>query len=202
MIAVAPKIRATGAFGFAVEFVADGPVLWDRAAVDLVFVAQKSGVRDTMHTVARRILSTFDQLERPTLDLHTLFEFVGGNVPSDRETVLDAVTNLVKDGLLTSEGGGDFYRRTEEGRLALAAPRDVTMYMREGCHLCEEAKSAMAPVLAALGARLQEVDIDDDPILRNRYTNDVPVVFVGPCFFAQHRIDAARLRRRLENAKL
>jgi glutaredoxin len=155
-----------------------------------------------MQTVAQRILSTFDQLERPTLDLHTLFEFVGGNAPAHREAVLDAVTTLVKEGLLTSEGGGDFYRRTEEGRLALASPRDVTMYMREGCHLCEEAKSAMTPILKALGARLQEVDIDDDPVLLARYTNDVPVVFIGPNFFAQHRIDAARLRRHLENAKL
>jgi len=155
-----------------------------------------------MQTVAQRILSTFDQLERPTLDLHTLFEFVGGNVPGDREAVLDAVTNLVKQGLLTSEGGGDFYRRTEEGRLALAAPHDVTMYMREGCHLCEEAKAAMTPVLAALGSRLQEVDIDDDPVLRARYTNDVPVIFIGAQFFAQHRIDAARLRGHLENAKI
>jgi glutaredoxin len=155
-----------------------------------------------MQTVAQRILSTFDQLEGPTLDLHTLFEFVGGNLPGDREAVLDAVTNLVKDGLLISAGGGDFYRRSEEGRLALAAPRDVTMYMREGCHLCEEAKSAMAPVLAALGTHLQEIDIDDDPVLRARYTNDVPVIFIGSHFFAQHRIDAARLRRHLENAKI
>jgi glutaredoxin len=155
-----------------------------------------------MQTIAQRILTTFDQLERPTLDLHTLFEFVGGNVPGDREAVLDAVTNLVKEALLTPEGGGDFYRRTEEGRLALAAPRDVTMYMREGCHLCEEAKTAIAPVLTVLGARLQEVDIDDDPVLRARYTNDVPVIFIGAHFFAQHRIDPSRLRRHLENAKL
>ena len=154
-----------------------------------------------MQTVAQRILSTFDQLERPSLDLHTLFEFVAGNAPTEREAVLDSVAELVKQGLLASEGGGDFYRRTEEGRLALASPRDVTMYMREGCHLCEEAKAAMAPVLAALGAHLQEVDIDDDPGLRARYTNDVPVIFIGAHFFAQHRVDAARLRRHLENAK-
>jgi glutaredoxin len=155
-----------------------------------------------MQTVAQRILSTFDQLERPSLDLHTLFEIVGGNIPGEREAVLDVVTDLVKQGLLSPDGGGDFYRRTEEGRLALAAPRDVTMYMREGCHLCGEAQAAMAPVLASLGARLQEVDIDDDPILRARYTNDVPVIFIGSQFFTQHRVDLARLRRHLENTKL
>jgi glutaredoxin len=153
-----------------------------------------------MQTVAQRILSTFDQLERSSLDLHTLFEFVGGNIPAEREKVLDAVTDFVKQGLLIPDGG-DFYRRTEEGRLALASPRDVTMYMRAGCHLCEQAKAAMAPVLAATGARLQEVDIDDDSILLARYTNDVPVIFIGAQFFCQHRVDAARLRRHLENAK-
>jgi glutaredoxin len=154
-----------------------------------------------MQTVAQRILSTFDQLERPSLDLHTLFELVGGNNPSEREAVLDAVTDLVKQGLLSLDGGSDFYRRSEEGRLALTAPRDVTMYMREGCHLCEEAKDAMAPILKALNARLQEVDIDDDPVLRARYTNEVPVIFIGSRFFTQHRVDLARLRRHLETAK-
>jgi glutaredoxin len=154
-----------------------------------------------VQTVAQRILSTFDQLDRPSLDLHTLFEFVVSNDPGEREAVLDAVTDLVNRGLLISDGGGDFYRRTEEGRLALAAPRDVTMYMREGCHLCEEAKSAMAPVLTALGARLQEVDIDDDPALHARYTDDVPVIFVGAQFFTQHLVDVPRLRRHLENVK-
>jgi glutaredoxin len=155
-----------------------------------------------MPTVAQRILTTFDQLDRPSLDLHTLFEFVGGNDPGEREAVLDAVTELVKQGLLTPDGGSDFYRRTEEGRLALAAPREVTMYMREGCHLCEEAKAAMAPILKALNARLHEVDIDDDPELRARYTNDVPVIFIGSQFFTQHRLDVARLRRHLEKAKI
>ena len=157
---------------------------------------------DAMQTIAQRILSTFDQLDRPSLDLHTLFEFVGGNIPAEREAVLDAVTDVVKLGLLIPDGGGDFYRRTEEGRLALASPRDVTMYMRAGCHLCEEAKAAMIPILEVFGAALQEVDIDDDPILLARYTNDVPVIFIGAQFFSQHRVDVARLRRQLENAKI
>ena len=82
----------------------------------------------------------------------------------------------------------------------IAGPRDVTMYMREGCHLCEEAKAAMTPLLAEFGAKLHEVDIDDDPVLLERYTNDVPVIFVGSQFFAQHRVDLARLRRQLKQA--
>jgi glutaredoxin len=153
-----------------------------------------------MESIARRILATFDQLERDSLDLHTLFELVGGNAPAEREAVLDSVADLVKQGLLKAEGGSDFYQRTEEGRLVLAGPRDVTMYMREGCHLCEQAKAAMTPLLAETGAKLYEVDIDDDPAMLERYTNDVPVIFIGSKFFAQHRVDLARLRRLLREA--
>jgi glutaredoxin len=148
--------------------------------------------------IGRQILATFDQLGRDSLDLHTLFEFVGGNQPAQREAVLDAVSELVQEGLLREDGGGDFYRRTEDGRLAIAGPRDLTLYTREGCHLCEEAKAAMLPLIREFGVKLHEIDIDDDPDLRKRYTDDVPVVFLGSQFFAQHRIDLALLRRRLE----
>jgi glutaredoxin len=152
-----------------------------------------------MDTVSRRILVTFDQLERASLDLHTLFEFVGGNPPEERVAVLDSVNALVKSGFLRDDGG-DFYSRTEDGRLAVASPRIITLYTRPGCHLCDEAKAAMAPVISQFGAKLNEVDIDRDPLLRERYTNDVPVVFVGSRFFARHGIDAGQFRRELERA--
>jgi len=150
-----------------------------------------------MDAIARRILSTFDELDRVSLDLHTLFEFVGGNPPEQRAAVLDRVTDLVKAGLLHDDGA-DFYSLTEDGRLTVAAPRAITLYTRAGCHLCDEAKAAITPLLSHFDATLREVDIDHDSVLRERYTNDVPVVFVGSHLFAKHRIDAARLRRELD----
>ncbi len=152
-----------------------------------------------MNDVAQRILSTFDQLDRACLDLHTLFELVGGNPPEQRNAVLDSVGDLVQAGLLRDDGG-DFYSRTEAGRLAVAPPRTITLYTRAGCHLCDEAKAVLAPLLAECGAKLTEIDIDRDPVLRDRYTNDVPVIFVGPVFFAKHRVDPSRLRSALERA--
>jgi glutaredoxin len=152
-----------------------------------------------MDAVARQILSTFDQLERVSLDLHTLFEFVGGNPPEKRAAVLDSVSELVKGSLLRDDGA-DFYSRTEDGRLALASLREITLYTRAGCHLCDEAKAVIAPLLAESGATLREVDIDRDATLRDRYTNDVPVVFIGSRFFAKHRVDAETLRRELARA--
>jgi len=151
-----------------------------------------------MDAIEHRVLSLYDQLERDSLDLHTIFEFVGGNAPKQREAVLDAVSTLVKSGLL-HEGESDFYARTEDGRLAIVNPREITLYTRQGCTLCEEARFALTPLAREFSTALREVDIDDDPILHDRYTNDVPVVFLGSRLVAQHRVNMAQLRRQLEH---
>lgn len=88
----------------------------------------------------------------------------------------------------------------EDARLAAAGPRDVTLYTRPGCHLCEEAKRAMAPVLREFGAPLREVNIENDAILEERYSVDIPVIFLGARKVAKHRVDAAQLRRQLREA--
>ena len=150
-----------------------------------------------MEAMARRILELFDQLERDSIDLHTLLEFVAGNPPAAREAVLDTVSEMVKRGLLRESARSDFYERTEDGRLEVISPREITLYTREGCHLCEEAKAAILPLVSEFGATLREMDIDDDPVLHDRYTNDVPVVFLGSKMVAQHRLDPAQLRRQL-----
>ena len=151
-----------------------------------------------MEAMATRILQLYDQLERESIDLHTLFEFVGGNPPAQREAVLDTISSLVKSGLLRETQQSDFYERAEDGRLAVVGPRDITLYTREGCHLCGEAKIAILPLVAKYGATLREVDIDDDRVLHDRYTNDVPVIFLGSQMVEQHRLDAAELIRRLQ----
>lgn len=82
----------------------------------------------------------------------------------------------------------------------LRAPLVVTLYTRPGCHLCDQAKRDMAPLLAEFGATLREVDIDADPALRARFTHDVPVVFIGDRKIAKHRVDLTQLRRQLADA--
>jgi glutaredoxin len=154
-----------------------------------------------MEGMARRILELFDQLERDSLDLHTFLEFVGGNPPAAREAVLDTVSEMVKKGLLRESARSDFYDRTEDGRLEVVSPREITVYMREGCQLCQEAKAAILPLLSELGVTLREMDIDDDPVLHDRYTNDVPVILLGSKMVARHRLDPAQLRRQLQQLK-
>lgn len=89
----------------------------------------------------------------------------------------------------------------EDERLARATPREVTLYTRPGCHLCEEAKAAIAPLLAEFGATLLEVNIDEDPVLRERYGWDIPVLFVGAHKAAKHRVDLEQFRRQLRDAQ-
>jgi glutaredoxin len=88
----------------------------------------------------------------------------------------------------------------EDLRLAASGARDVTLYTRAGCHLCDEAKAAIAPLLSEFHAPLTEVDIDQDPVLQERYGWDVPVIFIGPRKVAKHRVDVAAFRRHLADA--
>jgi glutaredoxin len=88
----------------------------------------------------------------------------------------------------------------EDARLAASGPRDVTLYTRPGCHLCDEAKSAIAPLLLEFGAVLCEVNIDADLALKDRYGWDVPVIFIGKKKVAKHRVDLGQFRRQLQDA--
>jgi 4a-hydroxytetrahydrobiopterin dehydratase len=68
-------------------------------------------------------------------------------------------------------------------------PVDVTLYTRRDCPLCDKAKAAMRA--SGIDVRIEEVDIDNDPELRSRYTDDVPVVCIGSAEIFRHRITPA-----------
>jgi glutaredoxin len=90
---------------------------------------------------------------------------------------------------------------SEDARLAAARPLDVTLYSRPGCHLCEDAKALMKPLVSEFGATLREVNIDEDSEIAERYAWDIPVIFVGAHKAAKHRIDPRQFRRQLEEAR-
>jgi glutaredoxin len=91
-------------------------------------------------------------------------------------------------------------KHPEDARLAAASPHDVTLYSRPGCHLCEEAKRVIAPLLSEFAASLREVNIDEDAVLKQRYGWDVPVIFIGARKAAKHRVDPSQFRRQLSEA--
>ena len=73
----------------------------------------------------------------------------------------------------------------------------VTLYARQGCHLCEAARETVARVCAELGETFEEVDVDTDPELRRRFTEEVPVTFVDGRQHDFWRVDEQRLRAAL-----
>jgi glutaredoxin len=92
-------------------------------------------------------------------------------------------------------------RHPEDERLASAHALEVTIYSRPGCHLCEEAKAVIKPLLIEFGATLREVNIDEDSELGERYCWDIPVIFLGKHKAAKHRVDPRQFRRQLEEAR-
>lgn len=70
---------------------------------------------------------------------------------------------------------------------------DVTLYTRQDCPLCEKATGAMraAMTLHRLPVTLHEIDVDLDPALQARFTNDVPVVYVNGREAFRHHVDVA-----------
>jgi glutaredoxin len=148
-----------------------------------------------MHSTERKMLAAFDRPGASALSLADL----GGPAEAGAE-VRNAVAQLLARGWLRPTETPDTYARTEDGRLRLAGPRDVTIYSRPGCHLCEEAKTQIAPLLAEFDASLTEIDIDRDPELRARYDYDVPVIFLGSRKAAKHRVDLIQFRRQLIEA--
>jgi len=143
-----------------------------------------------MDPVERKILAAFDRPEARALSLSDFGE------PA---AISGAVARLVERGWLRPGETPNTFTRTEDGRLQIAGPRDVTIYSRPGCHLCEEAKTQLAPLLREFGASLTEINIDEDSQLRAQYDYDVPVIFLGARKAAKHRVDLAQFRRQLMN---
>ena len=61
-----------------------------------------------------------------------------------------------------------------------ASPLNVTLYMRPGCELCDEVKSYLKALQRKFPHVLAEVNIETDETLRARYSEQIPVVEVGP----------------------
>ena len=68
---------------------------------------------------------------------------------------------------------------------------NVVLYTRQGCHLCEEARV----VLERHGLSPRLVDIDADPVLRERYNECVPVVEINGHERFRGRVNEVMLRR-------
>ena len=75
----------------------------------------------------------------------------------------------------------------------------VTLYTRNGCHLCEEAERILRAEQSATPLELVTVDVDRDPELQRRYGVRVPVVAVDGVELFELEVPPDLLRARLRD---
>lgn len=79
-------------------------------------------------------------------------------------------------------------------------PVRVVLIGRPGCHLCDDARAVVAAVTSDLGVGWEELSIDDDPALRARYADQIPVTLVDGVQHDFWRVSEPRLRASLTRA--
>jgi glutaredoxin len=75
--------------------------------------------------------------------------------------------------------------------------RQVILYTREGCCLCDEAREALLRVRAQQEFRLEERDIEADETLLRAYLERIPVVTIDGVEAFEFFVDEAELAQRL-----
>jgi len=80
--------------------------------------------------------------------------------------------------------------------------RQVTVYMRPGCHLCEEAVEALV-ALHREGYRfeLREVDIESEELLLRQMLEKIPVVEIDGEIVSELLLDETVVRARLDTVQ-
>ncbi|MCC8394972.1 glutaredoxin family protein [Paraburkholderia sp. MMS20-SJTR3] len=73
----------------------------------------------------------------------------------------------------------------------------LTLYGRAWCHLCEDMRAALEPLLVEFGAQVTVVDVDTDPLLEARYNELVPVLLCEGVELCHYHLDEARVRAAL-----
>jgi len=79
----------------------------------------------------------------------------------------------------------------------MSEPREVIVYSRKGCHLCEIVKESLVKLQKRGGFVWREIDVDSDAEIRRLYTDEVPVVFINGRKAFKYRMDEQEFLRKL-----
>jgi thiol-disulfide isomerase/thioredoxin len=74
----------------------------------------------------------------------------------------------------------------------------LTLYYREGCHLCEQMAAALYALQEELHYQVEWIDIDKDKQLKQRYNVDIPVLAIRDEVIFYHFFDEISLRQAIE----
>ena len=75
--------------------------------------------------------------------------------------------------------------------------REVVVYSRKGCHLCEIVKETLSKLQRRGGFTWSEVDVESSDELRRQFTDEVPVVFIDGRKAFKYRMDEREFLRKL-----
>lgn len=78
---------------------------------------------------------------------------------------------------------------------------NVVLYSKPGCHLCDEAKTAIQASGCDGQFTLEEVNIETDPDLLRRYRYEIPVVTFAGVETFRHRVNSEEFREALRRVK-
>lgn len=80
-----------------------------------------------------------------------------------------------------------------------ADPREVVLYSRKGCHLCEIVKESLSKLSRQARFQWREIDVNSDNELRRRFSDEVPVVFINGRKAFKYRMDEREFLRKLSS---
>jgi glutaredoxin len=73
----------------------------------------------------------------------------------------------------------------------------LTLYSRQDCCLCDEMKAIIREVALTIPLDLEVSDVDDSAALREKFSDEVPVLFVDGRKAFKYRVTESALARRL-----
>ena len=76
----------------------------------------------------------------------------------------------------------------------------VTLYGRDGCHLCDDARDVLHRIRETEPFELDEVDIEADDDLHRRYLERIPVIALDGQELFDFYVDEPALRAALRSA--
>ena len=77
--------------------------------------------------------------------------------------------------------------------------RQLTVYIRQGCHLCTEMTQALERLRPELGIEIAAIDVDTSPELVRLYDTRVPVLVAGDIEICYYFLEEGRLREYLQD---
>lgn len=73
--------------------------------------------------------------------------------------------------------------------------RNVILYSRDGCHLCEQAEKTLANLHLNADFISEVIKIDSDPVLVAQFSHEIPVVFIDGRKAFKFQIDEKQFLR-------